>query len=452
MTNQILSKVRGQLTSILPTPPAVLLAVSGGSDSMGLLHLMVELREMFDMRLGVAIVDHGLRDVASEVALVKKAAQSQGVPVLSLEIPKDEANQALSKGSIQAWARERRYKLLADAARQHGFGAVATGHTLDDQAETVMLRLLRGCGVDGLRGMLPSRPFDDDENLKLIRPLLTLQRAEIRSYLADVGILYADDPSNENDRFLRVRVRNELLPLMDALQTGVARRLAALADDAAAIVDYLSSGVDADKMYRRLRLAKGVKVTYSVFDGLPPGFVGRIVRGALKAVRGDLRRFERCHISPIEAAIRERRSTDALSLPGDIEAHVYQGNLYVFKAPLPDSPTGCGHPVAIGSGQWRIRFKGLGALAEISGADFDQMDGIVVRAKQPGDRLYRSTKRFKEILIRGRIPRPYRSFVPVLALGDEVIASPGLLSSRKPELTVHWLFDETAPFLDVDFA
>ena len=419
---------------------------------MGLLHLMAALSDALGVRLAVASVDHGLRDVSDELALVGRAADALGLPLHILEVPKDEASKARLGGSIQAWARERRYALLADAARRHGFGAVATGHTLDDQAETVMLRLLRGCGVDGVRGMAPSRSFDGVDDLALIRPLLKLQRAEIRSYLAELGAPYADDPSNENERFLRVRVRRELLPLMDTLHSGVARRLAALADDAAATVDYLASSVDAGKWYRRLRLGQGVKVARAVFDGLPPGFVGRVVRGALEAVNGDLRRFERCHISPIETAITARRSTDALPLPGDIEAYVYQGDLFVFKSPLPGSPTGCGQPVAIGAGQWKVRFKALGALAEISGAGFEQLDGVVVRARLPGDRLYRSSKRFKEILIRGRVPRPYRDFVPVLALGDEVIASPGLLASRNPEWTVQWLFDEKAPFLDVDFA
>ena len=451
MASPITENFQKRLKELLPPGAGLLLAVSGGSDSMGLFHLAASLRNTMGLGIVVGFVDHGLRKgVDEEFALVADLAERLGVPVVKRAISKADAVKAAESGSIQSWARERRYALLLDIARENALTAIATGHTLDDQAETVMLRILRGCGIDGLQGILPCRPLSDD--VLLIRPMLDLKRGEIRAYLAENGIPFADDPSNDNDRFSRVRVRKTLLPLMEAFQPGAARRVAAVADDAAQAVSFIESNYLTSKnAFKPLRLGGGLKVPYHVFERLPRGMWGRVIRKALREVKGDLLRYERCHIAPIEPHIAKRSSTGALPLPGDTEAYVSRGDLLVFPAPRPASPTGAGLPIAIGSGRWNLKFAGLGALAEVTAPEFSYVEGIEMRTRRPGDRIFGSSKRFKEVLIRSRVPRPYRDFVPVLALNDEIISCPGFLPSRKVELEVSWFFDDHAPFLDIDF-
>ena len=183
-------------------PAALLLAVSGGGDSMALLHLAADWAEAQGTALAVATVDHGLRaEAADEVALVARAAAARGVAHDVLSWRWDGA------GNLQAAAREARFRLLAGRARARGADAVLLAHTMDDQAETVLMRLARGSGVDGLAGMGAAR---DVHGVRFLRPLLGARRAELRAALAARGAGWAEDPSNADPRFDRVRARAAL--------------------------------------------------------------------------------------------------------------------------------------------------------------------------------------------------------------------------------------------------
>lgn len=451
MNDELEGRVRQSMGRWVETGDGVLVAVSGGSDSMGLLVLLAALRESLGLRLAVGFVDHGLRPgVDQELALVRRTAKELEVAFGHRRIPEGEVADAAGD-SLQAWARGKRYRLLAEMAREQGMTTVATGHTRDDQAETVMLRLLRGSGIDGLMGIREHRELE--AGISLVRPLLAVGRTELRELLTNQGISWAEDPSNQNHRFLRVRVRRELLPLMEEMQPGISSRLSALAGDAEAVVSYLSKGdYISDRVFLNLRLCSGIKVSHDVFAQLPKALWGRVVREAIRRVQGDLQRVSRAHISPLNGLIEERKSTDELPFPGEISVHVDQGSLFVFKGPLPPAPTGSGQPSATGAGLWKVRFAALGAVAEVRASDREHVAGIEMRARRPGDRVYGSHRKLKEIFIRARVPRPYRNFVPVLALDDQVISCPGIMPSRMPEVLVNWLLDEHAPFLDVDFA
>lgn len=330
-----------------------------------------------------------------------------------------------------------------------GLACVATGHTLDDQAETVVLRLIRGTGIDGLGGIPPSRELG--EGIAVVRPLLGLARADIRGFLGHRDIPWADDPSNDDPRFLRVRVRHELLPALEGLQPGVSQRLAALAAEASGASRFLERYLSDEKLYENLRLADGVKVEHQVFQALPMSAWTRLMRLVLRRVRGDLRRVERAHLSPIEDLVRSEGSGGPLPLPGEAEVHVYRGALYAFSGPLPGRPSGSGQPAAAGPGLWNARFAALGAIAEIRAGGPDAVEDLEVRARRPGDRLSGSERKLKELFSERRVPRPYRDFVPVLAAGDRIVACPGLLRCRREGVEVSWLLDDGAPSLDLDF-
>lgn len=201
---------------------AVAVAVSGGPDSMALLHALSCLKERLDFRLLALSIDHGLRaESGSEVELVRGFAESLGVPFRSERLALDPG------GNLQARAREARYEALLRAAHEElGPGALlATAHHADDRAETVLLRLLRGTSPEGL-AVLPilSGP--------LLRPLVGARRTDILAHNERHQVPSVHDPSNDNPRFLRVRVRRELLPLLEDLSPGMVEKLCSLAEDA----------------------------------------------------------------------------------------------------------------------------------------------------------------------------------------------------------------------------
>lgn len=182
-----------RLTPGLIAPGPLAVAVSGGGDSLALLHLVAH-----EGPVHVVTVDHGLRDVAAEVALVAKAAARLGHEHSVLAWDWD------GRGNLQAAAREGRRAVIAGWARARGIEQVALGHTRDDQAETVLMRLARGSGVDGLAGMAP---VDRSHGLRWVRPLLGASRDELRAVLRARGQPWADDPSNDDPRFDRVKAR-----------------------------------------------------------------------------------------------------------------------------------------------------------------------------------------------------------------------------------------------------
>lgn len=199
----------------------ILVAVSGGRDSMALLHVLARLREPLGFAMCARGIDHGLRPEASSELAAAAALAAR------LEVPFDTARVRLDKGgNLQARARDARYEALKAGMAAAGATLLATAHHADDRAETVLLRLLRGASSAGL-GVLPARAG------ARIRPFIRAHRAAIDAHVARHEVPFADDPSNEDARFARTRVRHEVLPLLTQLSPGIVEHLCALADDLA---------------------------------------------------------------------------------------------------------------------------------------------------------------------------------------------------------------------------
>ena len=213
-------------------PTALAVACSGGGDSMALLGLASRWGEETGTSVHAVVIDHGLRDGSAEVAATAtEAAASLGtIPVVL------EWRGWQGQGNLQEVARTARRELLSNYAREHGIPAVLLGHTLDDQAETFLMRLARGSGVEGLSGM--AREIDVDRT-RFLRPLLSVRRETLRDFLRERGIAWAEDPSNDDPRFDRVRMRG-LLPLLD--DNGLsADRLVATADALRGVAEVVSA-------------------------------------------------------------------------------------------------------------------------------------------------------------------------------------------------------------------
>jgi tRNA(Ile)-lysidine synthase len=197
------------------TDRAVVVAVSGGADSVALLRILHGLEENRPRQLIVAHFNHRLRPGAEDDArFVADLARRVELP---FELGQaDVAALADEKGDgIEEAARDARYKFLEQVADSHRAHFVATGHTADDQAETVLHRILRGTGVAGLQGMQDARPLFGRQDIYLVRPLLGIRRRTLVGYLRQLGQPFCDDPTNADVRYTRNRIRHELLPLLE---------------------------------------------------------------------------------------------------------------------------------------------------------------------------------------------------------------------------------------------
>jgi tRNA(Ile)-lysidine synthase len=204
----------------------VAVAVSGGADSLALLHALRALSGPRGWRLAVLTVDHGLRPgSAADAAFVADHAKALALPSRVLTLAPGDLDRHRGAGPEGA-ARAARYAALWPAADELGCSWLATGHTLDDQAETVLLQLLRGAGPDGLAGMAVRTG-------RLLRPLLGTRRAETRAACTAIGLPWREDPTNADDAPLRNRVRTQLLPLLEDLRPGATKTLARTATLAA---------------------------------------------------------------------------------------------------------------------------------------------------------------------------------------------------------------------------
>ena len=213
---------RGLVEAKVPKGARILVAVSGGRDSMALLHVLALLRRKVPLELVAHGVDHGLRAEASaELELAGELAASLDVPFARTVI------EVLPGSNVMARARDARWAVLEGKAREVHAGFIATGHHMDDRAETVLLRLLRGAGPRGLAVLPPrSRAHEPPR----IRPLVRSRRAAIDAHVARHGLRFAEDPSNASSRFSRTRVRFEVLPLLESLSPAIVVHLATLAD------------------------------------------------------------------------------------------------------------------------------------------------------------------------------------------------------------------------------
>lgn len=203
----------------------VLCACSGGPDSSALLHVLALLRPRLGHQLVAHGVDHGLRAAAAaELEAARAVAEPLGVPfaVTSLTVAPG--------ANLQARARTARYEALARAGAAAGASVIATGHTADDRAETLLLRLLRGSGPRGLAVLPPQAPPSVPGSPDLVRPLIAARRQDVLAHLHRHALPFCNDPSNLDPRFARVRVRHELLPLLEELSPAIVDHLSALAD------------------------------------------------------------------------------------------------------------------------------------------------------------------------------------------------------------------------------
>lgn len=311
---QVAAAVRDK--RLIQSGDRVLVAVSGGPDSVCLLTALHEMRDRSlipGIELRIAHVNYGLRGDESErdEAFVRELGMRLGVPVDCERVrlmPK-------SGGTLQSRAREARYAFFARLLREHGMTTVATGHTADDQAETVLLWLMRGFGTTGLAGIPLKREGG------IIRPLLGVTRRQVLDYLAFRGMPYRSDSSNGTPVYRRNRIRQEVLPVLRSLNPRIVEALARGGDTLAADAAVLSE----IERERWRAVAKEISPGRVVLDGervasQPLGLQRRLIRRALSVVRGGSAGLTFRHVSDILERVLAGTHGTGLNLPGGLRA------------------------------------------------------------------------------------------------------------------------------------
>ena len=310
-TNLTFKKVRKTINRYGMIDPGdlIIVAVSGGPDSVCLLHLLKDLKDDLKFDLLVAHFDHGLRpdEDESETNFVCHLAASMHLP---FETEKAFSLNRAETGSIEEKARDARYMFLEGVMKKRGAQKIAVGHNLNDQAETVMMRLLRGSGPAGLAGISPYRDH------KIIRPLIEIQREEIFSYLSSRDLSFVVDSTNLETRYLRNEIRLKLMPLLQTYQPRLAEHLGHLAEDLREEDRYIERQVE-DWILRNagLRPNGDIIIPVSTFVHLPRPLRNRVTRQLLKRVKKNLRRIDRVHILGVHHLAKGQRPQSVLSLP-----------------------------------------------------------------------------------------------------------------------------------------
>jgi tRNA(Ile)-lysidine synthase len=413
-----------------------LVAVSGGGDSIAMAALLCETRLVDAKRCTVAHFDHRLRGRAAasrDRAVVDALCERYGLALVCGAWDAPRPNEAAARGA--------RLAFLARSAFDARCDAVAVGHTEDDHVETVVLNGMRGSGPYGQAGLAAQRawPGPERDALTLVRPLLSLRRAETRAYCAARGLAFADDESNDDERFARNRVRAMLAGVEAETPEarGVILRQAELARDSIAALEQAAAR---GAPRRRVDGGSAVALPRAGIRRLGE-IAGYAWRPAIVDLLGDAREFGRAHYRLMtEAAGARTGSTFPLPrgvlLTVDADELVLSLGELTLPAVPPDAahPAACG-PLALGAWEVEVRARGdaAGGAAEgWSSADVAAPEGAVLRAARPGDRvaLAGGHKKLADAYIDAKVPRRERAAAPVLAAGGDVLWTPLLEPAR----------------------
>ena len=293
----------------------VLLGISGGPDSVALLHILFRLQKRLNFSLFLCHLNHCLRKEAEEEAhFVQELAKSFSLPII---IGKKDIFK-IKGPSLEEKAREARYRFFARTAQEYQVNKIAIAHNLDDQAETILLRIIRGTGLLGLGGMKISRPLKNNPRIQIIRPLLEVKRKEILDYLKEKNLFFVTDSSNKSRIYLRNRIRLELLPLLAEYNPRIKESLTKLA--VGCQEDFAFIEKSAFSFLPKILNRKDKKVIIDIKEFLktPKSLQKEILRLALKSLSKKPLSFSA--IDSLQSLIIKGKGKVSLSLPGKLKA------------------------------------------------------------------------------------------------------------------------------------
>ncbi|OGW77154.1 MAG: tRNA lysidine(34) synthetase TilS [Omnitrophica bacterium RIFCSPLOWO2_02_FULL_45_16] len=313
LVERVLKTIRNY--EMLKPNDTVLIAVSGGQDSMFLLQAMNYLKTKLKLKkLVVCNLDHGIRgkESAEDSLFVKTRAEDLNLGFIHKKI---DLSKKRSKGSsMEEAARKERYEFFNEAALSAGANVAATGHTLDDQAETILMRIIKGASLKGIVGISPVR---EERGIRIIRPLFELEKGEIEKYLDERGLEYRIDSTNKEPLYFRNVVRKEILPFLEKYNPRLKRVLCSLAEHLREDFEFIRESKEA--LRHKPREADGVlEIKLKDLITQPKALQKEVLRDALDKIGGEVKRLNFRHWKEAEQLIARKRKGSSLDLPGDI--------------------------------------------------------------------------------------------------------------------------------------
>jgi len=455
-----------QRYSLISPEEIVVVGISGGADSVCLLHVLAKWQKGLGIKLHVAHLNHQLRGVESEAdaKYVSNLASSLGIPI-TIDRQDVAAYRIERNFSVEEAARELRYAFLARVAREVGANRIAIGHTRDDQVETILMHILRGTGITGLCGLAPCSPMAYDSqgmslpakqsNLLVIRPFLDITREETTSYCQEHQLAPRIDSSNRSLSFFRNRLRLQLLPLLRQYNPSVDQallRLAGIAKEDNAFLEQQASE-SWDEVARQENNA--IYLDRKQIASLPIALQRQLLRAAVTKLAGDTRDIEASHIEAARSLLNKPVGK-RISLPHGFICQGGYDELVIASTarqsqlpPCPFPPLPGEFPLKV-SGKtvfpgWKViasifreRVDSLslrGVLSISEGtcqinlvADFDlHKTGteLFVRQRRPGDRFQplgmNMPKKLHEFMVDAKIPRSWRGRIPIVCSPQQII-------------------------------
>lgn len=449
----VLAEIRGAIRrhNLIPPGETVVVGVSGGPDSLCLLHALLALRAEFDFDLHAAHLNHRLRGPESDTdaEFVGSIAARWGVPC-TVDARDVAALARAEKLSLEEAARHARYAFLAEVAGWIGGHTIAVAHNADDQAETVLMHFLRGSGASGLRGMSPISNLLEASTIKLIRPMLNVPRAEVENYCRAHDLQPRIDRSNADTTLYRNRLRHELLPLLETYNPNVREVLRRTASVLAAEVDALHEATASAWRASIVSAADGALVfDLHAWRDLSLAMQRSTLREAIRRLRPALRNINFVHVDEAVSILREANTGTRLTLPHGLMLRVDYETFSLAAASrepaLPDwpllpeamkpcLPIAAPGVVALPDSDWRLEASYLDAWGDEVFANLDlwaaHLDAdaagldVSIRARRSGDVFHPqgmpSPAHLTDWMTNAKVPRAVRDRLPLVVAGDRI--------------------------------
>ena len=428
----------------------VIVAVSGGPDSTALLLALNGLKQSHDLKLKIAHLDHMFRpaeDTKKDYEYVLSLSKRLNIPLVykRIDVPAYAKETGLSPEEA---AREKRYGFLIEAAKEARAKKIALGHTFDDQAETVLMRLIRGAGLSGLRGIPVSRRLN---GTLVIRPLLEVWRKEVDAYLRSLRIKPMQDATNLMPKFFRNRIRNEVIKFLEKYNPNIKESLARSAQNF--FYDYETLAEIVNREFARCAKVKRGSIRIFIRDlkkkrtGLQRG----ILRKAIETLKGDLRGIDYSHIEDIEDLMKAERG--AMDLPGGKIRVTRTRDALVFggtkaeaalpkvwrRIPVPGATFIPGLKLTFDARFTASRAK-RGKPKTTECMDFGKIkEPLYIRTWEKGDRFrplgMSKEKKLQDFFVDQKVPRESRNSIPLVIAGKKIIWVCGLRLSEDVKIS-----------------
>ncbi len=403
----------------------IVIGLSGGADSVALVHILWRLHKQYDLQLETVHIHHGLRgkEADADAAFAKAYSESLQIPcsIVRFDAAKTAKEQ---KCTIEEAGRNFRYRIFAKQAGKTG--RIAVAHHADDQAETILMRLCRGTGLNGLTGMLPIRN-------NIIRPLLFCSRKEIEQYCQQHELSYQQDSTNFETAYTRNKIRLQVIPLLEQVHGGSAAHLAKTANLLAEENDFMTQ--TAKQMYQKIRMQKKeVCLQKELLQNLHKALRRRVLRLAVEEAVGSTKNLTQTHLEAMEHLVMQNKN-GFVQIVGGWQFYAEYQQLFFRKEQILQTQyqydLHLEHQIFIEEADILVE---CGVTTEKNSEfcdndctklfDYDKIKkSLCVRNRRTGDliRLHGGTKKLKALFIDEKIPKAQRDVIPLLACGEEIL-------------------------------